>query len=212
MFTMEKNKVAVILDDEKLFADSFSLLLEKYQLFEQIHVFNNPEDLIRFLIVDDQKEIFFFLDYFIKEHNGVGILQDIKKFGRRPFIIFVSSTTSPYILNNMLHARPHAIISKSGGIENLVACISSVKRNSVYIELSLQSLLDELKENMPAFSQREIQLLHLFSNGLSIAETAEMVYLSKHTIITYRRKMMAKANCHSIGQLLKIAKDNGVIR
>lgn len=208
---MKEVKMAVILDDEKLFANSFSLLLEKYKIFEHVLVFNQFNEMINYLIQEERKNIHFFLDYFLGDNNGASVLQDIKRLAKHSHFIFLSSTTSPHIIHNMLQVRPNGIISKSCEISSLIACIKAVEINELYIEESLKVLIDNAHKDSIVFSQREIQLLYLFMSGLSIAQAAEKACLSTHTIITYRKKMMAKANCHSIVQLLKIAKDNGII-
>ncbi|WP_294348821.1 response regulator transcription factor [uncultured Sphingobacterium sp.] len=208
---MKKLKIAVILDDEKLFANSFSLLLEKYNMFDYVHVFTKYSEMMAYLMEDERNNIHFFLDYFLGNDNGVTVLQDIKRLVKHSSFIFLSSTSSPHIINNMLQVRPHGIISKSCEISTLVACLKSIELKEFYMEDSLKNIIQNNAGISLVFSKRELQLLHLFMNGSSIAQAAEKACLSTHTIITYRRKMMAKTNCNSILQLLKIAKDHGIL-
>lgn len=208
---MKKLKIAVILDDEKLFANSFSLLLAKYNMFDYVHVFIKHSEMMAYLMEDERNNIHFFLDYFLGNDNGVTVFQDIKRLVKHSSFIFLSSTNSPHIINSMLQVRPNGIISKSCEISTLIACLKSIEKNEFFMEESLKELIRNTASISLAFSKRELQLLYLFMNGFSIAQAAEKACLSTHTIITYRRKMMAKTNCNSILQLLKIVKENGII-
>ncbi|WP_376749015.1 LuxR C-terminal-related transcriptional regulator [Sphingobacterium siyangense] len=51
----------------------------------------------------------------------------------------------------------------------------------------------------------------MLSEGYSVAETASRTFLSPHTVVTHRRKMMAKAECQTIGQMLKYAREHNLI-
>src|SRR5690606_37572929 len=110
---MSKASHAVILDDHQLFVDSFSLLLEKYKLFGQIHSFYATDDLTDFLIQWGRKEIYIFLDYYLREKNGLSLVPEIKRLNKNAHIIFVTSAMSPTVLQNILLSKPHAVISKS---------------------------------------------------------------------------------------------------
>lgn len=48
------------------------------------------------------------------------------------------------------------------------------------------------------FTARELEILQYFSQGLSIAHTAELAHLNKNIIIAHRRKMMQKVRVNSI--------------
>ncbi|MHC8949431.1 LuxR C-terminal-related transcriptional regulator [Sphingobacterium hungaricum] len=205
--SMIQRNQAVILDDQQLFTDSFSSLLNRYKVFDHVHTYYRSEDFIQFLLRHGNKEIYIFLDYYLKDDNGLSVFSDIKRFCKKAKIIFVTSTTSSSILNYLILAQPEAILSKSCSMEVILRCLENVKNGVFFFDEYLEEFVDDNARNIPNFTIREIELLRYFTEGLSIAQTAEKTFLSKHTIIAHRRKMMAKANCHSIGQLVKIAKD-----
>lgn len=201
---------AVIVDDHKLFADSFSLLLEKFDIFDLIHCFSNREEFINFLMGFGTQEIYVLLDYYLHEGNGLPLLSDIRRINKAAKIIFVTSAVSPMVIKTLQHARPNGIISKSGDLDSIKNCIKQISKNEYYLDPKLKDIL--LSHNQTVvFTSREVELLTFFSNGMNVSQVAEKMHLSTHTIISHRRNMMSKANCTSITQLLKYVNDHEII-
>lgn len=202
---------AVILDDHQLFADAFSLLLEKYQFFNLVQSFSQINNLIDFLIANGNQEIYIFLDYYLGQENGLSIFTEIKRLNKKAIIIFVTSVTSPSILLTILKYRPNGILSKSCSIDTIGTCLDAIHKSTLFLDQNIQTLLDLQQAVVTVFTPREIELLRYFSDGESISKAAERTFLSPHTIIAHRRKMMAKANCNSIGKLIKFARDHDLL-
>jgi len=202
---------AVILDDHQLFADSFSLLLEKYRFFEYIHLFYTAEEFSDFLISLGRQDIYVFLDYYLQDKSGLSLLPDIKRLNKNARVVFVTSATSPDVIQNILLAKPYGIISKLCDPATLIECMQHLDTKEPFLDTYVQKILEDHRAIILNFTPRELELLRYFANGMSIAETADKVSLSVHTIISHRRKMMNKANCHSIGQLVKYARDHELI-
>ncbi|WP_166333122.1 response regulator transcription factor [Sphingobacterium chungjuense] len=201
---------AFVLDDHQLFADSFTLLLERYMHFENVQSFSKAEDLIAHMTEFGTKEVYVFLDYYLYNDNGLQVFSEIKRLNKKAYIIFITSAVSTSVIRNLILAKPHGILSKSSDVPTMIQVTNDVVKGEISIDKNLQDILDTF-DQVPAFTPRELQLLKHFSLGSSISEVAEKMFLSKHTIVAHRRKMMAKADCNSIGQLIRFAHDNDLI-
>ena len=206
---------AVILDEQTLFADSFSLMLEKYRIVKSVHSFYSMTEFTNFLISYGDREIVIFLDYYLPDTNGLSVFAEIRRLNKRAKTIFVTGATSSVLLKNILHYRPHGLISKSCSIQTVKECIQYILRPSflgeTYVAPHIQKFLNKKSAKGVTFTPREFEILAYFAEGYSVSETAERTFLSKHTVIAHRRKMMEKANCKSISQLLKFTKDNELL-
>ena len=60
-------------------------------------------------------------------------------------------------------------------------------------------------------SQREFQVLESISFGMTVKEIAEKLYLSPHTIISYRRSLLQKLDVKNTAGLIKTAIQKGLI-
>ncbi|MCW8310788.1 response regulator transcription factor [Sphingobacterium sp. InxBP1] len=156
------------------------------------------------------EEIYLFLDYYLAGENGLALLPEINRLNKQAKIIFVTGAVSPLVIRTLSQYGPDGILSKSCGIDNLVNCIEAIKNGNKFIDPFFQKLIEDMPKPV-RFTAREIELLKLFAEGASIAETAKKTFLSPHTVVAHRRKMMAKANCQSITQMLHFAKEHELI-
>jgi len=70
------------------------------------------------------------------------------------------------------------------------------------------------KENAPLkekLSIREIEIIQLIGDGLSTREIADKIFLSPFTVDTHRKNINSKLNVKNVGELLKVAREEGVI-
>jgi DNA-binding CsgD family transcriptional regulator len=61
-------------------------------------------------------------------------------------------------------------------------------------------------------TKRETEILRMFADGMYGPEIAEKLFLSPHTITSYRRKISQKMNTNSIVQSVAEALRQGYIR
>lgn len=202
---------AVILDDHRLFADSFALLLQRFGAFDVVSSFSKADEFFDFMQSFGNQKLCIFLDYYLPETNGLSLLSDIKRINKQAKIIFITSAIAPNVIRNILQYRPNGILSKSAGIQDLVKCVETVEGGRAYIDPQFEPFLMQRSERTATLTPREIELLKYFAQGNSIAETATKTFLSPHTVVAHRRKMMAKANVQTIAQMLTYARDNELI-
>lgn len=196
-------KCALILDDHQLFGESFAVLLEKYTEIKTVYTFQEISELFRFLSQNSRQKFLIFLDYYLKDTNGLTVLTDIRRLNKLCKIIFLTSANSWPVIYNIENHNPDGIISKAGGLDILLECMQSVQKDKQYLCPTFQELKAINIKNQPvSFTARELEILNYFVEGYTIAETAEKTFLSRHTIVAHRRNMMSKANCSSISQLI----------
>lgn len=167
--------------------------------------------LLDFLSQPDMQAEVIFLDYYLASENGLSVLGEIRRHYIDAKIIFITSSTSPATLQEIYNANPHGILSKYSEIGIVKACLNRAEDPEPFIDPQIAELLLRIRPILTDFTYRELELLKLFARGLSIKDTAAQTGLSPHTVVAHRRKMMAKAGVHSIGQLLKIGSENGIL-
>ncbi len=74
---------------------------------------------------------------------------------------------------------------------------------------SLRTFIE--KKHKKFFTKREMEILNYLKRGKKSKEIAEKIFLSKHTVDTHRRKMLAKSTCSNTVELLSFARNNTII-
>ncbi|MGG7667030.1 LuxR C-terminal-related transcriptional regulator [Dyadobacter sp. BHUBP1] len=212
MITLTRKANAVIFDDHKIFADSFSFFLESLDLFKTVHCFTIENELIRFFMNQASNEQnFLFVDYYLSEKNGLSIVNDARRLCKPVKIIVVSSVVNALLINDIVQHKPDAFLSKSAGLEEVLEAIKAVENGQAYISPYFQQIINANKPISSGYTDRELELLQYFAKGYTIEATAKALYLSAHTVIAHRKKMMRKSNCKSIIELLAQARQTGLI-
>ena len=203
------SKWALVLDDHSLFAETFSSFLEKTDLFKNIRSFTNTEALKAFLInLTVKPDIYLFLDFYLKDKTSLHFINELRRLYKSIYIIIISSVSNPVLMKEILNYDIQGFLSKYSTSEELIDCVKHVSRaNPIFISQHIMSMIAEYdNENTVPFSAREIEILGYFAKGLSVIDTAEAMILSRHTIVSHRRRMMAKTNTNSITELLAFAR------
>ncbi|ODS73356.1 MAG: hypothetical protein ABS46_20290 [Cytophagaceae bacterium SCN 52-12] len=208
-FKKIKNSIAVVFDNHQLFADSFGKMIENLRIFRDVHSFSNETDLIHYLInFPSDTTGYFFLDYYLEEKTALTLIADVKRMCRSSRIIIVSVVTSPALIRSLAaHPKVDGIISKYSGSPEVIDCIREVAGGGKYLAGYLQGILAQNAglEQMP-FTDRELEILQMASQGLTVDITAERLNISRHTVAAHRRKILAKANCNSVAELVVLAR------
>lgn len=64
----------------------------------------------------------------------------------------------------------------------------------------------------PTLTNREKELMELFSNGYSIKEISHLCFISFHTVDAHRRNLLQKLGARNIAHAVKLAVGSGVIK
>lgn len=204
---IDSRNIAIVFDDHKLFSDSFSALIERLGIFHSVHTFGHERELIQFLIEYHDTPAYLFLDFYLEDQNSLHLINEARRMNSHVRIVMISSVTNPSTISHILSYRPNAFISKTSGLNTVLACIGAVARGHTFLCPVISEIVNHAEEaDQVPFTAREMDMLYHFSQGLSIQETAEKAHLSKHTVVAHRRRMMEKANSKSITELLAYAR------
>lgn len=202
--------IAVIFDDHRLFSHSFSGFLERLKVFSQVLTVEQESDVMPTLLKSiAHGSVYFFLDYQIGDHNSIHLQHDVKRISKKIKTIIITSAMQPAILYTIIAQSPAALISKSSGTDVIMECLYAIENGRQYICPEITEITNNSASSNSGkhpFTVRELEVLQYFSKGLSIAETAEQVHLSRFTIVNHRSNMMRKSKTKSIVDLLAYAR------
>ena len=204
-------KAALILDTHLLFSESFSCLLNTMNLFTRVIQSHCEQDMWMSIRTDSITHLF--LDYHVPGLTVADILNKIRKSYPGIKLIILSNTQNIFIAQRMLECGAIALLSKFTGLTELVNCLRALEIGRKYISPDIRSLMHEHTNILHpiSFTDKEIQVLHFIAKGFTIVRIAELLKISKHTVIAHRRNMMGKVGLNSATGLVKFGMEAGLI-
>ncbi|PQJ79564.1 response regulator transcription factor [Polaribacter porphyrae] len=186
---MDKIKT-VIIDDEPRSLNRLKILFENFKEVEVLEVFEDSEEGLKYILEKEPDLVM--LDVEMPKLSGLEIADEVGKRIANTKIIFFSAYS---------HYAIKAI------------------KASVFDYLLKPVSIDELKESLQRFktkykinlNEREIEIIREMSNGLSSKSIGDKLFISKHTVDTYRRAILEKTECQNTAELIKYAVKNGLI-
>ncbi len=157
------------------------------------------------------------LDLALPDREGTEIVDELFAACPSCRIIALSGSTNEVILRRALHSRVNGFIDKNEQpLELLGQAIRTVMEGKSYFSPHVQRLRAEFRKDPVSFdklfSDWEQELLILFGQGLSNAQVAQQVGLSRFTIRNHRHRIMARLGLHSAPELVRYCAEKGFVR
>ncbi len=150
---------------------------------------------------------------------GMGGLEATRKLLRiKPDlkIIVLSVHVDGLVPKRLLEAGAVGYLTKGCSAEEVVLAVRTVKRGQRYIsrEVAQNLALNNVtgrSGGLEALSQRELQVLLMITQGRSIQEISDALFLSPKTVSTYRSRIFKKLAVDSDVELTHLALRHGII-
>jgi two-component system, NarL family, invasion response regulator UvrY len=152
------------------------------------------------------------LDLSLPGRNGLEVLKEIHRLRPRlPVLVMTMYAVDQYALRSF-RAGASGYVTKGSAQEDLVEAIQKLLNGGKYMSSALAEHLattlfshDTGRPLHEALSDRELQVLRMLANGLTVKEIAFQLKLSEKTISTYRTRVLEKMNMRTAAQLMRYA-------
>jgi DNA-binding NarL/FixJ family response regulator len=181
-----------VVDDEALSIARMQQLLKAFPEIEVIGCSRTAKDAVSGISQLHPDVVF--LDVEVGDSTGFEIIDQVSSFGFRPKYIVVSGY-SQYAIE-ALRSRVDDYLLKPVDITELKASLQRVTGRS---SLRFMSMDLVVSANL---TKRERDVLNLLLMGKSSKIIAGELFLSSHTIDTYRRKILRKFSAKSTAELI----------
>lgn len=211
-----KNNIRVLIaDDHNLFRAGIIKLLEEHSKIVIIGEAENGKELIDkyFNLLPD----IIITDISMPVISGIKAVKSIMQRDKNAKALFLSMHDSEEYVYACLNAGGKGMISKNILESELFFAIEKIFTGERYFCGLDDAALDDissrynkahLKDNLYTgnnFTEREMEILEMLSQGLTSREMADKIKLGKRTIDTYRSDLMKKLNLESLPELIKFA-------
>ena len=206
----------VLVDDHSIFRDGLELMINLNPMYELAAGLANGRSLFEWL--KHNTADLFVLDINLPQMSGIEIAKQLRKDLGNPKIVFLTSNTAKMFMDSALKTGAKGFLTKESSKDELFKAMEQVYYNNFYFGKSIeQSLYASYARNLDflaernELSEREIQVLRAFANGMSYKEVEEELSISKKTIESHRKNIFDKLGLKNQTDLVKYAIKHHII-
>lgn len=188
----------LIADDHDIFRQSLALLLENRSSHQVVgHVSTFTDLLPR---VEELKPDCILLDYHMPGGDPLKTSAQVKRNFAGVKIIMLTGAQSGAILKQLSQHLFEGVLHKRDDAEVILKGIECVWQGERFISPTVESLIAEVAVEL---TQREVQVLTLFMQGLSPTRIGENLNISARTVEKHKENMMKKLDVSTTVQLVE---------
>ena len=207
----------IIVDDHSMFLDGLRSIISEEKNIDIILTATKGTQVLKYLQINPtQKVDLVITDINMPEMDGVALNKAIKE--QFPIIktLVVSMLEDPVKVQNLIESKANGYLSKNAEKTELLKAIKIILNGENYFSPRIKSILMEAMftaKTKPQISltKREKEVLKLIAKEFTTKETASQLFLSKHTIESYRKNLISKLNVRNLAGLTRYAMEEGLL-
>jgi len=187
----------VIVEDDDVIRGSFVSLLNDNERFICIADYDNCEEAIKRLAMDEPDIIL--MDIGLPGISGIEGIKRIKNIRPNIDILTVTVHDEGEIVFNALCAGATGYLTKNISPQRLIEAIDEVRNGGAPMSTNIARLVigSFQRSTDSPLTSRETQVLQHLSRGKSYTMIADELYINKETVRTHIKNIYQKLNVHS---------------
>ena len=207
----------LVTDDHTLFRRGTMMLLESFEEVGEVDDAENGKEALEKL--DDSSFDLILLDLEMPVLDGWETAKKVVSKFPEVKIIMISMHDSLQIISDLIEIGVHSYLLKNADPDEVHKAIVSVTNNDFYYNQLVSKALhkkvqkDGLNKGVARradISPREIEILQLICQELTMKEIGEKLFVSEQTVHTHRKNLMKKTKAKNAVGLVKFAFQNGI--
>ena len=190
----------LLIDDHKFFSQSIKLILELSEDIERVDLMDDFSSVLDFPY-DDYDIILIDINLTsLYQEDGLSLAQTIIKNGCSAKIVILTG------YSKKMYEYRAKIMGSWGFLDKSIAPVELIQ-NLIEIYQGRKIFSDEVVVDV--LTSREIEILELVRNGLSIDNICEKVYVSKRTVSNHLANIFSKLGVSSRQEAIHVAEQLG---
>ena len=196
----------MLVDDHRMFVDGLVHLLDAEPDIEVVGTAATVEGATR-AAAELQPDIVV-LDYLLPDGVGTDVMDAVRDTVPRVKFVVVTALDDDATNEAATNAGCHAFVPKDRAADELVGSLRTVASGEPTMRTGATAAAAHAGS---ALSRRELEVLGLLAEGLSNAEIAERLYISKNTVRIHVQNVLAKLECRSRLEAVAIGVARGLV-
>ncbi|MEM7485354.1 MAG: response regulator transcription factor [Bacteroidota bacterium] len=214
---MKTHKI-IIADDHKMFLDGLLSILASKENFEIVLTADNGKNVAKYLDINNAKEPIDLVitDVNMPDYNGIELNKHIKTKHPNTKTLVVSMLHDTNTVQTLTKDNVDGYVPKNAEKGELIEAIETILKGEKYFsqtikDVYLKGMFSNEQSLTQSLSKREKEVLKLIAQEFTTQEIAEKLFLSKHTIESYRKNLISKLEVRNLAGLTKYAIKLGLL-
>ncbi|WP_316738565.1 response regulator transcription factor [Pedobacter aquatilis] len=210
----------ILAEDHTAVRKGLKMLIESTNEYNIIYEACNGQEVLDAFRSGIQPD-FILADIIMPVLNGVEMIAALKQIDCHVPVLIMSMLDDDIHFYKAMHSGARGFLSKSVDSQELFFCLSRIVAGERYICSSLALRIADAaidskitcsnKISESEFSSREIEVLNLIGQGLTNAEMAEKLFISRRTVEGHRQSLIDKTGAKNTAELIRHAYINGIL-
>ncbi len=207
----------IIADDHAMFLDGLTSILSEEKSIKIILTAKTGTQVLKYLRINkDEKIDLVITDINMPEMDGVALNQAIKFEFPQIKTLVVSMLEEAKKIKQLTEANANGYISKNAEKTELLKAITNILEGDNYFsprikQVLMEAMFSEKSSPEIALTKRETEVLKLIAQEFTTQEIADQLFLSKHTIESYRKNLISKLGVRNLAGLTRYAVEKGLL-
>ncbi|MGJ8659417.1 response regulator [Cellulophaga fucicola] len=207
----------IIADDHKMFIDGLMSILQDAPEFNVTTTAKNGAQVVKYLDINGAEDIHLLVtDLTMPEMDGIELNSIVKERFPGLKTLVVSMHIDGAMIDTLIRANVDGYVPKNAEKEELLEAIRTIIGGEKYFSTEIKkaytdAMFANKKEKEISLTNREKEVLKLIAEEYTTQEIADELFLSKHTIESYRKNLISKLNVKNLAGLTKHAIKMGLL-
>jgi DNA-binding NarL/FixJ family response regulator len=197
----------LIADDHPLVREGMATWLSQYPNLEICGEAESEDE--AFALAKLLKPNLIIVDISLKSGNGIDLVKRIHTIDPAMKMLVVSAFQESIYAERALRAGAMGYVNKQAPNTELINAVAAIMSGNRFVSEAItkrlidRALHDETKIKNPIdqLTDRELEIFRLIGEGVSSGSVADRLFLSTHTVDTYREKLKRKLNAKNAADL-----------
>ncbi|MEO9953530.1 response regulator transcription factor [Nonlabens sp.] len=207
----------IIADDHKMFLDGLLSILKTESNYNILYTAKHGGHVQKYMTINKQEKIDLVItDVTMPEVDGIALNKWIKKTSSTVKTLVVSMHNTPDIIDELIESNVDGYLQKNAQKEEFLKAIETILSGEKYFskeikDIYLKNKFEKNKDQEIKLTKREVEVISLIAEEFTTQEIADKLFLSKHTIESYRKNLITKLNVRNLAGLTKYAIKKGYV-
>lgn len=203
----------IIVDDHKMFLDGLLSILKTEHDYNIVLTANDGKHIVKYLSINpDEKIDLIITDISMPEVDGIKLNRIVKDIKKSIKTLVVSMHKDAEMIECLIENDVDGYVPKNAKKEELLVAIQTILKGNKYFSKAIKDIYLENKfsrkkeeQEKVTLTKREIDVITLIAKEYTTQEIADKLFLSKHTIESYRKNLISKLGVRNLAGLTKYA-------